>query len=203
MERNEKKEPDLREKLFEDRILFLGEVTPNSALLINMQLLYLETIDSGRDIFMYINSPGGSVADGLSIYDTMNFISCDVWTICMGTAASMGAFLLAGGTKGKRVCLPNSKVMIHQPLKQFGVSIYQATELQIVTNEILHVRNQLNKILSKNTGQPIEKINNDTERDFWMMASEALNYGIIDCIAHQREDMSRLVRGHGMEDEKI
>lgn len=194
MERPEKKEKTLVDKLFEDRILFLGAVTSETSLMVNMQLLYLESLDNKRDIFIFIDSPGGLVSAGLSIYDTMNFISCDVWTVCFGIAASMSAFLLAGGTKGKRVCLPNSTVMLHQPLQQFGRQTFQATEIQIAAREMMRTRERLNRILSKKTGQPIERINEDTERDFWMSAQEALDYGIVDVIAETREDISRVVR---------
>jgi ATP-dependent Clp protease, protease subunit len=198
MERPEKKDLPIGEKLasalFEDRILFLGHVTMESAMLLNMQLLYLESRNAKQDIFLFINSPGGSVAAGFSIFDTMNFVQCDIWTVCLGTAASMGAFILAGGARGKRICLPNSTVMIHQPLQQFGVSVFQATELQIAAREIMRTRDRLNNILAHNTGQSIEQINQDTERDFWMVAEEALEYGLVDLIATSRDDISLLVK---------
>jgi len=194
MERPEKKEKTLPDKLFEDRILFLGAIDSLTSRAIAMQLLYLESLNPKQDIFLYVDSPGGSVTAGMAIYDTMNFISCDVWTICLGMAASMGALLLSGGTKGKRVCLPNSKVMIHQPLQNFGTVTLQATEIQIAAKEILKTRNHLNEILSQRTGQPIERIHDDTERDFWMTAKEALEYGLVDIVAEKREDISRFIK---------
>jgi ATP-dependent Clp protease, protease subunit len=202
MERPESKELTLEEKLFEDRILFLGPVTTAAAVALNMKLLYLEAQDPDRDIFLFIDSPGGSVHDGLSIFDTMNFVSCDVWTLCMGMAASMGAFLLAGGTKGKRIALPNSTVMIHQPLQGFGPGHLQATEIQIAAKEIMRTRERLNRILAKATGQPFERVDGDTERDFWMTAEEALGYGLVDQIASDRRQITEIARRGGNQGEE-
>ena len=169
---------DIYSRLLKDRIIFLGEeVTDVSASLTVAQLLFLEAEDPNKDINLYINSPGGSVTAGMAIYDTMNYIKCDVSTICLGMAASMGAFLLAGGTKGKRFALPNSEVMIHQPS---GGAQGQATEIKIVAEKILQTRKKLNEILAANTGQPYEVIERDTERDNYMTAQEALDYGLID-----------------------
>ena len=169
---------DIYSRLLNDRIIFLGEeVTDVSANLIVAQLLFLESEDPGKDIHMYINSPGGSVSAGLAIYDTMQYIKCDVSTICIGMAASMGAFLLAGGTKGKRMALPNSEIMIHQPS---GGAQGQATEIKIVAEQILKTKRKLNEILAANTGKPLEQIEIDTERDNYMSAEEALAYGLID-----------------------
>jgi len=195
MERPEAREKTLPEKLFEDRILFmLGELTEEVAAQLVMSLLYLESLDPDQDIFLYIHSPGGSVTAGLSVYDTMNLIQCDVWTICTGMAASMGAILLSGGTKGKRVCMPNAKVMIHQPLQ--GIYGYkQATEVQIAAKEILRTRERLNQILSEHTNQPVERIHEDTERDYWMTAQESLEYGLVDSVVKTRQDISLLVKG--------
>ena len=167
-----------------DRIIFLGEeVTDVSANLIVSQLLFLESEDPGKDISLYINSPGGSVTAGMAIYDTMNYIKCDVSTICMGMAASMGAFLLAGGTKGKRMALPNSTIMIHQPS---GGAQGQATEINIVAEQILKTRQRLNEILAANTGKPLEIIAQDTERDNYMTAQEAKEYGLVDKVIVSR-----------------
>ena len=164
---------DIYSRLLNDRIIFLGEeVTDVSANLIVAQLLFLESEDPGKDIHMYINSPGGSVSAGLAIYDTMQYIKCDVSTICIGMAASMGAFLLAGGTKGKRMALPNSEIMIHQPS---GGAQGQATEIKIVAEQILKTKRKLNEILAANTGKPLEQIEIDTERDNYMSAEEALS----------------------------
>lgn len=175
---------DIYSRLLKDRIIFLGEeVTDVSASLVVAQLLFLESEDPGKEISLYINSPGGSVSAGLAIYDTMNYIKCDVSTICIGMAASMGAFLLAGGTKGKRMALPNAEVMIHQPS---GGARGQATEIQIVAEKILQTKKKLNEILSANTGQPIEIIERDTERDNYMTADEALAYGLIDKVITSR-----------------
>ena len=175
---------DIYSRLLKDRIIFLGEeVTDVSASLVDAQLLFLESEDPGKEISLYINSPGGSVSAGLAIYDTMNYIKCDVSTICIGMAASMGAFLLAGGTKGKRMALPNAEVMIHQPS---GGARGQATEIQIVAEKILQTKKKLNEILSANTGQPIEVIERDTERDNYMTADEALAYGLIDKVITSR-----------------
>jgi len=174
---------DIYSRLLKDRIIFLGEeVTDVSANLIVSQLLFLESEDPGKDIQMYINSPGGSVSAGMAIYDTMQFIKCDVSTICMGMAASMGAFLLAGGTPGKRLALPHSTIMIHQPSGAQG----QATEIQIVADRIQYTKRMLNELLAANTHQPLEKIAADTERDYYMSAEEAKNYGLIDAVVTKR-----------------
>lgn len=175
---------DIYSRLLNDRIIFLGEeVTDVSANLIVAQLLFLESEDPGKDIHMYINSPGGSVSAGLAIYDTMQYIKCDVSTICIGMAASMGAFLLAGGTKGKRMALPNSEIMIHQPS---GGAQGQATEIKIVAEQILKTKRKLNEILAANTGKPLEQIEIDTERDNYMSAEEAKTYGLIDNVITNR-----------------
>ena len=169
---------DIFSRLLKERIVFLGEeVTDVSASLIVAQLLFLESEDPNKDIHLCINSPGGSVTAGMAIYDTMNYIKCDVSTICVGMAASMGAFLLAGGAKGKRLALPNAEVMIHQPS---GGARGQATEIQIVAENILRTKKKLNEILAANTGQPYEVIERDTDRDNYMTAEEALKYGLID-----------------------
>ena len=174
---------DIYSRLLKDRIVFLGEeVNDVTASLVVAQLLFLESEDPGKDISLYINSPGGSVSSGLAIY-TMNYIKCDVSTICIGMAASMGAFLLSGGTKGKRMALPNAEVMIHQPA---GGVQGQATEIKIVAEKILHTRTKLNQILAANTGQPIEVIERDTERDNYMTADEAMKYGLIDKVITSR-----------------
>ena len=171
---------DIYSRLLKDRIIFLGEeVTDVSASLIVAQLLFLEAEDPNKDINLYINSPGGSVTAGMAIYDTMNYIKCDVSTTCIGMAASMGAFLLAGGAKGKRYALPNAEVMIHQPS---GGARGQATDIQIVAENILKTKKKLNRILAENTGKPIDIIEVDTERDHYMSAEEALQYGIIDSV---------------------
>ena len=175
---------DIYSRLLNDCIIFLGEeVTDVSANLIVAQLLFLESEDPGKDIHMYINSPGGSVSAGLAIYDTMQYIKCDVSTICIGMAASMGAFLLAGGTKGKRMALPNSEIMIHQPS---GGAQGQATEIKIVAEQILKTKRKLNEILAANTGKPLEQIEIDTERDNYMSAEEAKAYGLIDNVITNR-----------------
>lgn len=175
---------DLYSRLNQERIIFLGEeVTDQLANIIVAQLLYLESVDPDKDITMYINSPGGSVSAGLAIYDTMRYIKCDVSTVCMGMAASMGAFLLAGGTKGKRFALPNAEIMIHQPL---GGAKGQATEIQIAAEHILKTKKLLNTELSVNSGQPLEKIMADTERDNYMSAEEAKAYGLIDDVISKR-----------------
>lgn len=169
---------DIYSRLLNERIIFLGEeVTDVSASVIIAQLLYLEGEDPEKDIHLYINSPGGSVTAGMAIYDTMQYIKCDVSTICIGMAASMGSFLLAGGAKGKRYALPNSEIMIHQPS---GGAQGQATEIEIVAKHILKTREKLNKILSENTGQSLEQIALDTERDNFMSALEAKEYGLVD-----------------------
>ena len=176
---------DIFSRLLKDRIIFLGEeVTDVSANLIVSQLLFLESEDPGKDIHMYINSPGGSVSAGMAIYDTMQYIKCDVSTICIGMAASMGAFLLAGGAKGKRYALPNSEIMIHQPS---GGAQGQASDIKIVAEKILQTRQKLNEILAQNTGQPIEVVAADTERDNWMTAEEAKAYGLIDEVITSRK----------------
>ena len=175
---------DIYSRLLKDRIIFLGEeVNETTASLTVAQLLFLESEDPGKDIQLYINSPGGMVTAGLAIYDTMQYIKCDVSTICIGLAASMGAFLLSGGTKGKRLALPNSEIMIHQPL---GGAQGQATEIQIAADHILKTRQKLNQILAENTGQPLEVINADTERDNFMTAEEAKAYGLIDEVIKSR-----------------
>lgn len=176
---------DIYSRLLKDRIIFLGEeVTDVSASLTVAQLLFLESEDPGKDIHLYINSPGGSVTAGMAIYDTMQYIKCDVSTICIGLAASMGAFLLAGGKKGKRMALPNAEIMIHQPS---GGARGQATEIQIVAENILKTKKKLNEMLAANTGKPVEVIAQDTERDHFMDAQEALEYGLIDSIVMNRE----------------
>ena len=175
---------DIFSRLLKDRIIFLGEeVTDVSANLIVSQLLFLESEDPGKDISLYINSPGGSVTAGMAIYDTMQYIKCDVSTICMGMAASMGAFLLSGGPKGKRLALPNAEIMIHQPS---GGAQGQATEINIVAEQILKTRQRLNEILAANTGKPLEVIARDTERDNYMTAQEAKEYGLIDRVIVSR-----------------
>ena len=169
---------DIYSRLLKDRIIFLGEeVNDVTASLVVAQILFLESEDPTKDINLYINSPGGSVVAGMGIYDTMQYVKCDVSTICMGMAASMGAFLLAGGTKGKRYALPNAEIMIHQPS---GGAQGQASDIKIVAEQILKTKQKLNKILAENTNQPIEVIERDTERDNYMSAEEALSYGIID-----------------------
>ena len=175
---------DIFSRLLSDRIIVLSDqVDDTSASLVVAQLLFLESQDSEKDISLYINSPGGSVTAGLAIYDTMKYIKCDVSTICVGMAASMGSFLLTGGTKGKRLALPNSEIMIHQPL---GGAQGQATEIQIAADHILKTRQKLNQILAENTGQPLEVINADTERDNFMTAEEAKAYGLIDEVIKSR-----------------
>ncbi len=169
---------DIYSRLLKERIIFLGEeVNETTASLVVAQLLFLESEDPGKDIHLYINSPGGSVTAGMAIFDTMNYIKCDVSTICIGMAASMGAFLLAGGAKGKRFALPNAEIMIHQPL---GGAKGQATEIEIAAKHILRTREKLNNILAERTGQPLEVIQKDTERDNYMTAEEAKAYGLID-----------------------
>lgn len=171
---------DIYSRLLKDRIIFLGEeVNDVTASLVVAQLLFLEAEDPNKDISLYINSPGGSVTAGMAIYDTMNYIKCDVSTICLGMAASMGAFLLSGGTKGKRYALPNAEVMIHQPS---GGARGQATEIQIVAENILRTKKKLNEILAANTDQPYDVIVRDTERDNYMTAEQAKEYGLIDCV---------------------
>ena len=169
---------DIYSRLLKDRIIFLAdEVNDVTASLVVAQILFLESEDPTKDINLYINSPGGSVVSGMAIYDTMQYVKCDVSTICMGMAASMGAFLLAGGTKGKRFALPNAEIMIHQPS---GGAQGQATEIKIAAEHILKTKKKMNEMLAANTGQPIEVIERDTERDNYMTAQEALEYGLID-----------------------
>ena len=176
---------DIYSRLLKDRINFLGEeVNDTTASLVIAQLLFLESEDPGKDIQLYINSPGGSVTAGWGIYDTMHYIKCDVSTICVGMAASMGAFLLAGGTKGKRFALPNAEIMIHQPS---GGAKGQATEIQIVADMILKTKKKLNETLAANTGQPYEVVARDTERDYYMSAEEAKAYGLIDSIIEYKK----------------
>ena len=175
---------DIYSRLLKERIIFLGEeVNDVTAGLVVSQLLFLESEDPDKDINLYINSPGGSVTAGMAIYDTMQYVKCDVSTMCMGMAASMGAFLLSGGTKGKRLALPNAEIMIHQPS---GGAQGQATEIEIAAEHILRTKKKLNTILSENTGQPYEKIVKDTERDNWLTAQEALEYGLIDKVMTKR-----------------
>ncbi len=175
---------DIYSRLLNDRIIFLtDEVNQTTASLVVAQLLFLESQDPDKDICLYINSPGGSVTDGLAIYDTMNFIKCDVATYCVGLAASMGAFLLSSGAKGKRFALPNSEIMIHQPL---GGARGQASDIKIHAEQILKTRDNLNRILAKNTGKSLEVIEHDTERDNFMTAQEAFEYGLIDKVIASR-----------------
>ena len=175
---------DIYSRLLKDRIIFLGEeVSDVSANLIVAQMLFLESEDPGKEIHLYINSPGGSVTAGMAIYDTMQYIKCDVSTICLGMAASMGAFLLAGGTKGKRLALPNAEIMIHQPS---GGAQGKATDIEIVAEQILKIKRRMNEILSQNTGQPLEKVQHDTELDNYMTAEEAKAYGLIDNVITNR-----------------
>ena len=175
---------DIYSRLLKDRIIFLGEeVTDVSANLVVAQMLFLEAEDPSKDTHFYINSPGGSVSAGFAIYDTMQYIKCDVSTICIGMAASMGAFLLSGGTKGKRLALPNAEIMIHQPS---GGARGQETEIRIVAENILKTRNKLNEILAANTGKSVEEISRDTERDNYMTAQGAVAYGLIDSVVEKR-----------------
>ncbi|MBC6481501.1 MAG: ATP-dependent Clp protease proteolytic subunit [Hormoscilla sp. GM7CHS1pb] len=174
------------DRLYQERIIFLGrEVTDSLANSIVAVMLYLDSDDPSKPIYIYINSPGGSVTAGMAIYDTMQHIKCEVVTICVGLAASMGAFLLAAGSKGKRLALPNSRIMIHQPLG--GIGRRQATDIQIEAKQILRTREQLNEILAKHTGQAIEKIQKDTDRDYFMSAEEAKEYGLIDRVIQDRD----------------
>ncbi len=176
---------DIYSRLLKDRIIFLGEeVNETTASLVVAQLLFLESEDPGKDIHLYINSPGGIVSCGLAIYDTMQYIKCDVSTICVGMAASMGAFLLAGGAKGKRLALPNAEIMIHQPS---GGAKGQATEIEIAAENIIKTKRKLNEMLAAATGQPVERVAADTERDHYMDAQEALDYGLIDRIITHRD----------------
>ena len=175
---------DIYSRLLKERIIFLGEeVNDVTAGLVVSQLLFLESEDPDKDINLYINSPGGSVTARMAIYDTMQYVKCDISTMCMGMAASMGAFLLSGGTKGKRLALPNAEIMIHQPS---GGAQGQATEIEIAAEHILRTKKKLNTILSENTGQPYETIVKDTERDNWLTAQEALEYGLIDKVMENR-----------------
>ena len=175
---------DIFSRLLNDRIIMLSdEVNDTTASLVVAQLLYLEGQDPDKDIHLYINSPGGSISAGMAIYDTMQYIKCDVSTICVGLAASMGSFLLAAGTKGKRLALPNSEIMIHQPL---GGAKGQASDIKIQADHILYVRNRMNRMLSEMTGQPIEVIERDTDRDNWMTADDAVRYGIVDKVVEKR-----------------
>ncbi|MBQ8956481.1 MAG: ATP-dependent Clp endopeptidase proteolytic subunit ClpP [Lachnospiraceae bacterium] len=177
---------DIYSRLLKERIIFLGdEVNAHTAGLVVAQILFLEAEDPEKDIHFYIDSPGGSVTDGMAIYDTMQYVKCDVSTICIGMAASMGAFLLAGGAKGKRMILPNAEVMIHQPS---GGTQGQATEIQIAAEHIIRTKKKLNEILAQNTGKPVEKVAEDTERDNWLSAEEALEYGLVDKIIEKRPE---------------
>lgn len=176
---------DIYSRLLSDRVVFFtGEVTDDTADIIVAQLFYLESEDPKKDLYIYINSPGGVVTAGFAVYDTMQYISCDVWTICIGQAASMAAVLLAAGAAGKRVTLPNARVMIHQPL---GGAQGQATDLEIQTKEVLRVKKRLQEILVEHTGQPMDVIARDTERDFFLTAEEAVQYGIVDKVVSRRE----------------
>lgn len=180
---------DIFSRLLKERIIFLGdEVNDQTASLVVAQLLFLESEDPNKDIQLYINSPGGSVTAGMAIYDTMNYVKCDVSTICIGLAASMGAFLLSSGAKGKRFALPNAEIMIHQPS---GGAKGQATEIQIVAENILKTKRKLNEILAKNTGQTVEKIAEDTERDNFMSAEEAKAYGLVDDTVRNRKEIEK------------
>ena len=177
---------DIYSRLLKERIIFLGEeVNETTASLVVAQMLFLEAEDPEKDIQLYINSPGGSVTAGMAIYDTMQYVKCDVSTICIGMAASMGAFLLAGGTKGKRLALPNAEIMIHQPL---GGAQGQATEIEIAAKHILQTKEKLNRMLAENTGKDISIIAADTDRDNWMSAEEAKEYGLIDRVIYKRSE---------------
>lgn len=181
---NGERSMDIFSRLLNDRIIVLSdEVNSQTASLVVAQLLFLEGQDNEKDINLYINSPGGSVTDGMAIYDTMQYIKCDVSTICIGMAASMGAFLLSSGTNGKRICLPNAEVMIHQPL---GQTKGQATEIEIAANHILKTKKKLNSILAANCGKTVEEVTADTERDNWLSAEEALAYGLVDKVIDKR-----------------
>ncbi|MFU2509496.1 ATP-dependent Clp endopeptidase proteolytic subunit ClpP [Pseudoalteromonas sp. ASV78] len=176
---------DIYSRLLKERIIFLtGQVEDNMANLILAQMLFLESENPEKDIFLYINSPGGSVTAGMAIYDTMNFIKPDVSTICVGQAASMGAFLLSGGAKGKRYCLPNSRVMIHQPLGGFQG---QASDFEIHAKEILSIKDKLNRLMAEHTGQPLDVVSHDTDRDNFMSASQAVDYGLVDAVFTSRD----------------
>ena len=187
---NNERSYDIYSRLLEDRIIFLsGEINDQVANSIVAQLIYLEGKNPDKDIFLYINSPGGSVSAGLAIYDTMNYIKCDVSTICIGLAASMGAFLLGSGTKGKRFALPNSEIMIHQPL---GGAHGQASDIQIQAKQIQKIKAKINTIISEQTGKPLEQVEKDTDRDHYMTADEALEYGIIDKIFVKRGEEKKI-----------
>ena len=187
--RNGERSYDIYSRLLKDRIIFLtGEIDDNTANVVIAQLLFLESENPDKDIHLYINSPGGEITSGMAIYDTMQYIKCDVSTICIGMAASMGAFLLAGGTKGKRLALPNAEIMIHQPS---GGSQGQATEIEIAAKHILKVKENMNRILSENTGKPFEQVAQDTDRDNWMSAQEAVEYGLIDSVVTARSDTEK------------
>ncbi len=178
---------DIFSRLLNDRIIFLAnEVNHVTASLVVAQMLYLESQDPDKDIYLYIDSPGGSVSDGLAIYDTMNYIKCDVSTICIGMAASMGAFLLSSGAKGKRIALPNSEIMIHQPL---GGTQGQASDMLIAADHIKRTRDRLNTILAKNTGRTVDELARDTDRDNWLTAEQALAYGLVDKVAENRDSL--------------
>ncbi len=180
---------DIFSRLLKERIILLGDqVTDQTAELIIAQMLFLEGEDPEKDIQFYINSPGGSVSAGMAIYDTMHYVKCDVSTICMGTAASMGAFLLAGGTKGKRFALPNSEILIHQPL---GGTEGQASDIAIQAAHMARIKERLNRLLAENTGKPVEVIEKDTDRDNWMTAEEAMAYGLIDHICETRKEAEK------------
>jgi ATP-dependent Clp protease protease subunit len=182
---------DIYSRLLKDRIVFMvGPVEDNVANLVVAQLLYLESENPDKDIHLYINSPGGSVTAGMSIYDTMQFVRCDVSTMCVGQAASMGAFLLAAGASGKRYALPNSRMMLHQPS---GGSRGVAADIEIQAREILLMRQQLNRIIAEHTGQPVERIAEDTDRDFWMSPDEAVEYGLVDKVQHPRHKLATAV----------
>ena len=184
---------DIYSRLLKDRIIFLGEeVNDVSANLIVAQLLFLESEDPGKDIHLYINSPGGSVSAGWAIYDTMHYIKCDVSTTCIGMAASMGAFLLAGGTKGKRFSLPHSEILIHQPL---GGTQGQASDIAIQAAHMARIKEQMNRILAENTGKTYEELVRDTDRDNWMTAQQALEYGLIDHIYESRKEIEEAMNG--------
>ena len=177
---------DIFSRLLNDRIIMLSDqVNDATASLVVAQLLYLESQDTEKDISLYINSPGGSITSGMAIYDTMQYIKCDVSTICIGMAASMGAFLLAAGTKGKRLALPNSEIMIHQPLISGGLS-GQCTDIKIQSDHLVRIRQKMNEMLAENTGKPLEQVQQDTERDNYMTAQEALEYGLIDKVITKR-----------------
>ncbi len=181
---NGERSMDIFSRLLNDRIIVLSdEVNSQTASLVIAQLLFLEGQDSEKDINLYINSPGGSVTDGMAIYDTMQYVKCDVSTICIGMAASMGAFLLSSGAKGKRICLPNAEVMIHQPL---GQTKGQATEIEIAAKHILKTKEKLNRIMAENCGRSVEELARDTDRDNWLSAQEALEYGLVDKVIDKR-----------------